>query len=252
MSSLTTLINTKRNPINFWLSTTKKIPDAVKRTGSQHRLILLCRKYTYIYSGHLKKTLTNGWFWITEQLGIFCLVTGAPTSNIQPTLDCLQVKLPNESQGQSIHTCVLILPQLPENTHPGHIIPGLASYSLLLLVRLCNKVWHVTFIKIDYMALHHGWATTTGSKYTRTELWMFLLTNETNKIFQEVSTMLAPMPGQPSQPLLAQPTALCRNIPAWWDHQTNIHSSIKWCLTKALIILSTQAAERSWQRTNIK
>ena len=101
----------------------------------------------------------------------------APITNITPAINPLSVKLPDGAYVSSTHTCTLALPQLPTRTRKCHIIPGLASYSLMSVVKLCNSGCEVTFTKIDCQVKHLGRVVIRGSKCTRTGLWMIKLNN---------------------------------------------------------------------------
>ena len=59
------------------------------------------------------------------------LVTEAPTSNVQTAINPPIVRLPDGAQLRSTATCILVLPQLPAAARKGHIIPCLASHTLL-------------------------------------------------------------------------------------------------------------------------
>ena len=80
----------------------------------------------------------------------------APKSSVSPSNNPLRVVLPNGDTVQSTHTCTLALPQLPAKARCGHIIPGLAAYSLLSVVKLCDAGCDVTFTKIDCMVCMCG------------------------------------------------------------------------------------------------
>ena len=64
------------------------------------------------------------------------LVTMAPKSSVSPENNPIRVALPTGDTVQSTHTCTLALPQLPAKARGGHIIPGLAAYSLLSVLLL--------------------------------------------------------------------------------------------------------------------
>jgi hypothetical protein len=80
------------------------------------------------------------------------LTINAPATNIIPATVPLIARLPNGDKVQSTHTCTLDLPVLPVGTRAAHIIPGLASHSLLSVVTMCNAGCTVTFKKKQ---LHH-------------------------------------------------------------------------------------------------
>ena len=100
------------------------------------------------------------------------LVTAAPTSDVSPATSPLKVTIPDGSQVQSTHTCKLAIPELPEQARLGHIIPGLASHSLLSVVKLCNAGCEVSFTKIDCTVKYRGRTVLKGYKCSKTGLWM--------------------------------------------------------------------------------
>ena len=71
-----------------------------------------------------------------------------------------------------MHTCTLDLPDLPADARAAHIIPGLASHSLLSVVTMCNAGCTVTFTKISCTIVYHGRTIVCGHKCTKTGLWM--------------------------------------------------------------------------------
>jgi len=93
------------------------------------------------------------------------LTTDAPATNIVPADVPLIAHLPNGDKVQSTHTCTLDLPDLPAGAQAAHIIPGLASHSLLSVVTMCNAGCTVTFTKINCTIV-------SGHKCTKAGLWM--------------------------------------------------------------------------------
>ena len=82
------------------------------------------------------------------------LTTGAHVINIQPTQKPIVARLPNDDNVRSTHTGMLDLPGLPSAAHLAHIIPGLASHSLISVVTLCNAGCDVLFTKIGCTITH--------------------------------------------------------------------------------------------------
>ena len=82
------------------------------------------------------------------------LTTGAHVTNIQPTQKPIVARLPNGDQVRSTHTSTLDLPGLPATVRLAHIIPGLASHSLISVVTLCNVVPYPS--KVRYMPATMG------------------------------------------------------------------------------------------------
>ena len=91
----------------------------------------------------------------------------APKEVVTPAINPPRVALPNGDTVQSTHTCTLALPQLPEKARHGHIISGLAAYSLLSVVKLCNAGCDITFTKVDYTVRLRGRVLMTGTKDTK-------------------------------------------------------------------------------------
>ncbi len=85
---------------------------------------------------------------LTQEQRALLLTTNAPATNIIPATVPLIACLPNGNKVQSTHTCTLDLPALPVGTRAAHIIPSLASHSLLSIVTMCNAGCTVTFTKI--------------------------------------------------------------------------------------------------------
>jgi hypothetical protein len=75
------------------------------------------------------------------------LTTNAPVTNVQPANKPLVVQLPNGAQVQSTHTCLLNLSMLPAAARQAHIIPRLASHSLISVITLTNARCKVHFTK---------------------------------------------------------------------------------------------------------
>ena len=75
------------------------------------------------------------------------LLTTAPTTNKNPALSPLHVTMRDGDQVQSTHPCDLDIPLLPSNACNRHIVPGLASHSLLSIVKLCNAGCDMTLTK---------------------------------------------------------------------------------------------------------
>ncbi len=100
------------------------------------------------------------------------LMTAAPITNMRPTNKPIVACLPNGECLHSTHTCTLDIPALPAAAQHTHIIPALASHSLISIVTLCNAVCNVAFAKIGCTITYHGRIILCSSKCTRTGLWM--------------------------------------------------------------------------------
>ena len=106
----------------------------------------------------------------------------APKSSVSPTNDPPLMSLPNWDQVQLTHTYTLALPQLPSKARCGHIVPGLAAYSLLSVVKLCNAGCDVTFTKINCTVCMQRRILMTGRKDTKTGLCMLPLAMDESMI----------------------------------------------------------------------
>ena len=103
------------------------------------------------------------------------LTSTAPATNIQPTTTPIVARLPNGECMTSTHTCTLDIPALPAAACQAHIIPNLASYSLISVVTLCNAGCNIMFTKIGCTILHRGRMVLCANKCTRTGLWLIPL-----------------------------------------------------------------------------
>ena len=75
------------------------------------------------------------------------LVVGAPVTNKQVAVAPISVTLPYGDQVHSTHIGDLDMPQLTKSAREFHIIPDLASYSLISVVKLCEARCEVSFTK---------------------------------------------------------------------------------------------------------
>jgi hypothetical protein len=57
----------------------------------------------------------------------------------------LRVRLPNGDTMDSTHTSPLDIPELSEAASVAHVLPSMMSNSLLLIGKLCNEGYFVTF-----------------------------------------------------------------------------------------------------------
>jgi hypothetical protein len=121
----------------------------------------------------------------------------------------LIARLPNGNKVQSSHTCTLDLPVLPVGARAAHIIPSLASHSLLLIVTMCNARCTVTFTKINCTIAYRGHTSIIcGHKCTRTGLWMEPL-KET-----DAQAANPPISSAPTTPTATPNFAIAANIDA--------------------------------------
>ena len=122
----------------------------------------------------------NGWAIIDSGATINFLVTEAPVADVVTAHNPLTVTIPDGSRVQSTYNCKISIADLPDKVQLGHIIPGLASHSLILVVTLCNARCEVLFTKIKCIVTYRGQVVLTGWKCCQTGLWMIPLTPEGN------------------------------------------------------------------------
>jgi hypothetical protein len=123
-------------------------------------------------------TILQRWTILNSEATSHFLTTSMPETNILPTASPIIARLPNGDQVHSTHTCTLNIPLLPPGVQGAHIIPGLASHSLLSIITMCNAGCTVTFSKIRCTIVYRGNTIVCGHKCTRTGLWMIPLTPE--------------------------------------------------------------------------
>jgi hypothetical protein len=136
------------------------------------------------------------------------LTTNAPATNIIPAAVPLIARLPNGDKVQSTHTCTLNLPALPVGARAAHIIPGLASHSLLSVVTMGNARCMVTFTKINCTIAYCGRTIICGHKCTCASLCMVPL-KETN-----AQAANPPIFSAPTTPTATPTFAIATNIDA--------------------------------------
>jgi hypothetical protein len=103
------------------------------------------------------------------------LTLTAPATNITPTTKPIVAQLPNGECVTSTHTCTLDIPALPAAACLAHIIPNLASHSLILVVTLCNAGCDIAFTKTGCTISYRSRIVLCANKCTRTGLWMIPL-----------------------------------------------------------------------------
>jgi hypothetical protein len=82
---------------------------------------------------------------------------------------------------------------LPAAAQQAHIIPGLASHSLVSVVTLMNAGCKVHFTKIGCTITHRGKTILCGSKCTCTGLWMIPLTMSPALIPEQATASALPI-----------------------------------------------------------
>ncbi len=103
-------------------------------------------------------------------------MTNTPATNILHTATPIVARLPNGERVCTTHTCTLDIPSLPPCACTSHIIPGLASHSLLFVVTMCNAGCTIIFTKIGCTIVYCSQTIVCGHKCTQTGLWMIPLT----------------------------------------------------------------------------
>ena len=88
-----------------------------------------------------------------------------------------KVTLPNDDIVRSSHIAELDIPPLPSAGRAAHIVPGLASHSLVSVVKLCNTGCEVDIKDISSEIWYQGKTKGQCSKDVRTGLWMMPLIN---------------------------------------------------------------------------
>ena len=137
-------------------------------------------------ANHLLETITltrnniHKWAILDSGATSNFLMTTAHVANKERIDDGITVSLPDGNKVKSTHECTLNIPGLPITARHGHIIPGLASHSLMSVVTLCNAGCEVTFNKTSVRVVFDGKVIMTGRKCHRTGLWMVPLDPTTN------------------------------------------------------------------------
>ena len=101
----------------------------------------------------------------------------------------------------STHTCTLEIPELPAKARIAHIIPGLASHSLLSIIQLCNTGCEVGITKIACTVCYRGRLILQGQKCSRTGLWMVPLETRPSKLNTGPSITPPAQPSRTAQPM---------------------------------------------------
>ena len=109
------------------------------------------------------------------------LLSRAPVHNAQVATNPLNIKLPDGTSIQSSHIAELALSQLPQKARFAHIVPGLASHSLVSVLTLCNAGCKVVINDITCKIHYHGTPVIKCSKCTNTGLRMLPLMEEANQ-----------------------------------------------------------------------
>ena len=151
-----------------------------------------------------------------------------------------------------MHTCTLDIPALPAAARLTHIIPNLASHSLISVITLCNAGCDIAFTKIGCTISYHGRVVLCANKCTRTGLWMIPLaatTPPTTPTNAPTDTLLASMRTSTHQGLTL-PVVITANVEATStaaEYARFVHQAL--CSPPATLLL--RALERSKELATI-
>ena len=95
------------------------------------------------------------------------------------------VTLPNDDIVSSSHISKSNLPQLPQAVKRAYVVPGLASHSLVSVVKLCNAGCEVNIRDILCNIRYSEKMIVKCRKCTRTGVWVMPLKNTTEQIERE-------------------------------------------------------------------
>ena len=107
------------------------------------------------------------------------LVVDTTATKVTPATNPVTVTIPDGSTLKSTHVRKLDLPRLPMAARIGHVIPGLASQSLVPVVQLTDAGCGSRFLKHCVTVTHKGRVELEGAKDINNKLWMVRLKNET-------------------------------------------------------------------------
>lgn len=106
------------------------------------------------------------------------LLSAAPVHDKKVATNPLHIKLLDGTTIESSHTANIALPQLPPMARVAHIVPSLASHSLVSVVKLCNAGCKVVMDDISCEVHYRGKPVIQCSKCMQTGLWMIPLVPE--------------------------------------------------------------------------
>jgi hypothetical protein len=95
----------------------------------------------------------------------------APVTNKKLAVTPINVTLPDGASIQLTHTCELLLPKLPVAATKAHIIPGLATSSLLSVGQLVDANCFVKFDRTSVEVLHNHKRILEGIRDKRNGIW---------------------------------------------------------------------------------
>ncbi len=155
------------NKLHKCLTHTPELESYTPMRNSQHKrtqaqCLFLANKL--LNTINLNRENIREWAILNSGATSHFLIVNAPRDDVRPALIPLTVRQPDGAQVYSLHTCSLRVKNLPQKAHITHIIPGLASHSLLSVVQLCNEWCKVVFTKIDCCVKYQGRTVLRGYK----------------------------------------------------------------------------------------
>jgi hypothetical protein len=99
----------------------------------------------------------------------------APVINKRPTLNPIFIRNPNGDIMKSTHEAELDLPMLPPAARHIHIVPALASSSLISMGQLCDAGCTIAFTATEVTVAVNDAIVLTGHRTPDTRLWHFPL-----------------------------------------------------------------------------
>ena len=159
-------------------------------------------RYSYAANTLLRTVSTNAqermkWAILDSGASSHFLLSSAPVTDKKIATDPLRIKLPNGSTIQSSHTANIALPMLPPKAREAHIVPGLASHSLVSVVKLCNAGCKVMISDISCEIISKSKQKIQCKKCTQTGLWMIPLVQKQNRTHQQNLCIKTPSNNKP-------------------------------------------------------
>lgn len=93
-------------------------------------------------------------------------------TNVQPTSSPIHVNLPDGNIASSSHTCTLDYPALPPAVTTGHVLPGLAHFSLVPVNNFAQAGCKIIFDDSAVRIYHKGKCIIQGCRHPTTGLWI--------------------------------------------------------------------------------
>ena len=100
----------------------------------------------------------------------FCTID-APITNVQVATHPISIHTPSGAILTSTHEGELDLPNLPPTARHVHIVPSLATASLLSIGQLCDAGCVATFTATSVLITYEGTVVLTGERTPATQLW---------------------------------------------------------------------------------